>query len=191
MGYRTRDLKGAHVEYFKGISNPVGIKVGPKFEPDELMKLVDTLNPENEKGRITLIHRFGADEIEICLPPIIEAVQKSGHNVLFCSDPMHGNTFATSSGIKTRSFEKIESELESAFKIHREQNSILGGVHLELTGDNVTECLGGAGKLSEPDLERAYKSQVDPRLNYDQAMELAFLIADNMSSNNKMKPFIG
>ncbi|MFT7631025.1 MAG: 3-deoxy-7-phosphoheptulonate synthase [Mariniblastus sp.] len=191
IGYRTRDLKGAHVEYFKGISNPVGIKVGPKFEPDELMKLVDTLNPENEKGRITLIHRFGADEIEICLPPIIEAVQKSGHNVLFCSDPMHGNTFATSSGIKTRSFEKIESELESAFKIHREQNSILGGVHLELTGDNVTECLGGAGKLSEPDLERAYKSQVDPRLNYDQAMELAFLIADNMSSNNKMKPFIG
>jgi 3-deoxy-7-phosphoheptulonate synthase len=183
IGYRTRDINGAHVEYFKGISNPIGIKVGPKFEPAELVELVKVLNPDNEPGRITLIHRFGADDISKCLPPIINAIQESNKKVLFCSDPMHGNTFATNTGIKTRSFEKIASELETAFKIHKEQGSILGGVHLELTGDNVTECIGGAGNLSEPDLERAYKSQVDPRLNYDQAMELAFLIAENMKSN--------
>jgi len=168
----------------KGISNPIGIKVGPKFEPDELIKLIAALNPENEPGRITLIHRFGADNVAACLPPIIDAIQRADQKVLFCSDPMHGNTFSTNSGIKTRSFDKIASELEAAFQIHRQQGSILGGVHLELTGDNVTECIGGSGKLTEPDLERAYKSQVDPRLNYDQAMELAFLVADNMKSNN-------
>ena len=185
IGYRTRDIDGAHVEYFKGISNPIGIKLGPKFEPEELVNLIKVLNPNNEKGRITLSHRFGADDISECLPPIIDAIQESEQKVLFCSDPMHGNTFSTSSGIKTRSFEKISSELVNAFKIHREKDSILGGVHLELTGDNVTECIGGAGNLAEPDLERAYKSQVDPRLNYDQAMELAFLIADNMKSNKR------
>lgn len=180
IGYRTRDINGAHVEYFRGISNPIGIKVGPKFVPDELVQLIDVLNPENEAGRITIIHRFGDEEIAKCLPPIIEAITKSGHQVLYCSDPMHGNTFATNSGIKTRSFDKIASELEQAFAIHASCGTILGGVHLELTGDNVTECIGGAGNLAEPDLERAYKSQVDPRLNYDQAMELAFRIAENM-----------
>lgn len=184
IGYRTRAIDGAHVEYFKGISNPLGIKVGPKFEPDELVELIKVLNPENEAGRITLIHRFGADEVAKCLPPIIEAIQNSELKVLFCSDPMHGNTFSTNSGIKTRSFDKIVDELEIAFRIHQEQGSILGGVHLELTGDNVTECIGGAGQIAEPDLEKAYKSQVDPRLNYEQAMELAFLIADNMKSRN-------
>lgn len=183
LGYRTCDVNGAHVEYFRGLSNPVGIKVGPKFPPEELVRVIKILNPENEPGKITLIHRFGADEIDAKLPPIINAVQENELNVLFCSDPMHGNTFSTNSGIKTRSFEKIASELEQAFRIHGKQGSILGGVHLELTGDNVTECIGGAGKLTEPDLERAYKSQVDPRLNYDQAMELAFMIADNMKSN--------
>ncbi len=186
IGYRTRDINGAHVEYFKGISNPIGIKVGPKFEPDELVELVEVLNPENQPGRITLIHRFGADDVARCLPPIVEAMQNSELKVLYCSDPMHGNTFSTNSGIKTRSFDKIASELELSFNIHRKMGSILGGVHLELTGDNVTECIGGAGKLTEPDLEIAYKSQVDPRLNYDQAMELAFLIADNMKSNKKI-----
>lgn len=185
IGYRTSDLDGAHVEYFRGISNPIGIKVGPKFEPVELVKLIELLNPTNEPGRITLIHRFGAEEIQACLPRIVEAVQEAGLKVLFSSDPMHGNTFSTKSGIKTRSFDKIASELEQAFRIHRDAGSILGGVHLELTGDNVTECIGGAGKLAEPDLERAYKSQVDPRLNYDQAMELAFMIADNMKSNKR------
>ncbi len=185
IGYRTRDINGAHVEYFKGISNPIGIKVGPKFEPAELVELVKVLNPENERGRITLIHRFGADEVSKCLPPIVEAIQEAELKVLFCADPMHGNTFSTNSGIKTRSFEKIASELEQAFQIHGKLGSILGGVHLELTGDDVTECIGGAGNLAEPDLERAYKSSVDPRLNYDQAMELAFSIADNMKINQK------
>lgn len=182
IGYRTREVDGAHVEYFKGIENPIGIKVGPKFPPEEVLELVKTLNPENEEGRITLICRFGAEEVANCLPPLIEAVQNSEHEVLFCSDPMHGNTFSTSTGIKTRSFDKIASELEQSFEIHKKAGSILGGAHLELTGDNVTECIGGAGKISEPDLERAYKSQVDPRLNYDQAMELAFMIADNMKA---------
>ncbi len=185
IGYRTRDLDGAHVEYFRGIANPIGIKVGPKFPPGEVVDLVKTLNPENEPGRITLICRFGADQVADCLPPVIDAMQKSQQKVLFCSDPMHGNTFATNTGIKTRSFDKIASELEQSFDIHHKHGSLLGGVHLELTGDNVTECIGGAGKLAEPDLERAYKSQVDPRLNYDQAMELAFMIADNMKSNQK------
>jgi 3-deoxy-7-phosphoheptulonate synthase len=185
LGYRTSDINGAHVEYFRGLSNPVGIKVGPKFPAEELLEVVKVLNPENEPGKVTLIHRFGADEIEERLPPIIDIIQENGLNVLFCSDPMHGNTFSTNSGIKTRSFDKIASELEKAFLIHGKHGSILGGVHLELTGDNVTECIGGAGKLTEPDLERAYKSQVDPRLNYDQAMELAFMIADNMKANKK------
>lgn len=180
IGYRTRDINGAHVEYFRGISNPVGIKVGPQFDPAELVELIRVLNPENEKGRITLIHRFGDDQIAECLPPIIKAVRNAKANVLYCSDPMHGNTFSTNTGIKTRSFDKIASELDQAFRIHSENESLLGGVHLELTGDQVTECIGGEGNLAEPDLERAYKSQVDPRLNYDQAMELAFRIADNM-----------
>ena len=184
LGYRTRDINGAHVEYFRGISNPIGIKLGPKFQPDELVGLINVLNPENEKGRITLIHRFGVDKIRDCLPPVVEAIRESELSVLFCSDPMHGNTFSTKSGIKTRSFEKIASELELSFRIHAELGSILGGVHLELTGDNVTECLGGSGKLSEPDLKKAYKSTVDPRLNYDQAMEIAFLIAEHMRSEN-------
>jgi len=184
IGYRTKDLDGAHVEYFRGIENPMGIKVGPKFEPTELVDLVKTLNPNNEKGKITLIHRFGADQIKMSLPPIIHAIQENGLNVLFCCDPMHGNTFATSSGIKTRSFDKIASEVEQSFDIHHQEGSILGGVHLELTGDNVTECLGGSGQLTEPDLQKCYKSLVDPRLNYDQAMEIAFLIADRMKANN-------
>ncbi len=184
IGYRTREPDGAHVEYFRGISNPVGIKVGPKFDLHELVELIKVLNPANEKGKITLINRFGADQIGESLPPIIEAIQTDELNVLFCCDPMHGNTFSTKSGIKTRSFEKIASELEQSFQIHHGQGSNLGGVHLELTGDNVTECLGGIGQLGEPDLERAYKSSVDPRLNYDQAMEIAFLIAENMKSTN-------
>lgn len=183
IGDRTRELSGAHVEYFRGISNPFGIKVGPKMDPNELIELINILNPKNERGKITLIHRFGENEIATCLPAIIDSVQQSDVRVLFCSDPMHGNTFSTKSGIKTRNFDSIASELEQAFDIHQKQGSILGGVHLELTGDDVTECVGGAGKLSEPDLTKAYKSLVDPRLNHDQAMELAFMIADNMKKN--------
>ena len=182
LGYRTRDVNGAHVEYLKGICNPVGIKVGPKFDPDELINLIRVLNPEEEEGRITLIHRYGVDEVAEKLPIIIDAIQEAGVNVLHTCDPMHGNTFSTNSGIKTRSFDKIFSELESQFRIHEEKGTILGGVHLELTGDNVTECIGGVSNLGEPDLERAYKSAVDPRLNYDQAMEMAFSIAEQMKT---------
>lgn len=180
IGYRTRNVDGAHVEYFRGIENPIGLKVGPDMDCDELTEIISVLNPDNVPGRMTLIHRMGSGLVEERLPGLIEAVQKKGQTVTWCSDPMHGNTYATESGIKTRNFENIFSELLKSFDIHNQCGSILGGVHLELTGDNVTECVGGAGELSEPDLEKAYKSSVDPRLNYDQAMELAFLIAEKM-----------
>jgi 3-deoxy-7-phosphoheptulonate synthase len=183
IGYRTRDLQGAHVEYFKGISNPIGIKVGPKFEPDELVSLVKVLNPDSEPGKVTLIHRYGDAEVADKLPRILEAITEAELNVLHTCDPMHGNTFSTNSGVKTRSFDQIASEVRQQFKIHRSQGTYLGGIHLELTGDNVTECIGGASQIGEPDLARAYKSAVDPRLNYDQAMELAFLIADELKVN--------
>ncbi len=182
IGNRTRSLDGAHVEYFRGIQNPIGVKIDDLIDEEELVRLIYALNPQNEPGRITLIHRLGADKIDDLLPPLINAVQKAGHRVLWCSDPMHANTFQTKNGTKTRSFDKIFEELQKAFEIHRRCESILGGVHLELTGDNVTECVGGARGLTESDLTRAYKSAVDPRLNYDQAMEIAFLIADQLSS---------
>ncbi len=184
IGYRTADLDGGHVEYFRGIQNPMGIKVGAQTDPAGLIELIQVLNPSNEKGRITLIHRFGADQIQNVLPSIVESVQRAGLNVLFCCDPMHGNTFSTRQGIKTRSFDRIVKELELAFEVHQELNSRLGGVHLELTGDNVTECLGGAAHVSEPDLTKRYTSLVDPRLNYDQAMEIAFVIAERMRKMN-------
>ena len=180
IGYRTRNIDGAHVEYFRGIENPIGLKVGPKMDPQELVALVKVLNSENEPGHVTLIHRLGAKEIETALPPLIEAVEKAKLKVLWCSDPMHGNTYATDAGIKTRDFDQIASELEQAFDIHAKMGTYLGGVHLETSGENVTECIGGPAKLAEPDLKKAYKSAVDPRLNYDQSMELAFLIAGNM-----------
>lgn len=180
IGDRTRDLDGAHVEYFRGIQNPIGLKVGPSMDPEELKKICEILNPGNEPGRLMLIHRFGAERIGEYLPPLIRAVQESGAEVIWCSDPMHGNTFTTSDNIKTRQVQQIEAELLSAFEIHRSEGSILAGAHLELTGDNVTECVGGARGLTERDLSRAYKSQVDPRLNYEQAMELAFMIAEQI-----------
>ena len=184
IGFRTGDINGAHAEYFRGICNPVGVKVGAKSEPDDLVALIKFLNPINEPGKITLIHRFGSKSIADALPPLIKAVRNANLNVLWCSDPMHGNTYSTKSGFKTRNFDEISSEIQQAFLIHRANDSILGGVHLELTGDNVTECIGGVGQLAEPDLERAYKSAVDPRLNYDQTMELAFLIAGEMKSSS-------
>jgi 3-deoxy-7-phosphoheptulonate synthase len=184
IGYRTRDVNGAHVEYFRGISNPVGIKVGPKFEVDELVALIKSLNPNDERGRVTLIHRYGTDEVANRLPLILNAVTEANLRVLHTCDPMHGNTFSTKSGIKTRSFDKIVDEVQQQFKIHRDHGTILGGVHLEMTGDNVTECIGGQSQIGEPDLVKAYKSAVDPRLNYDQAMELAFLIADQLKASH-------
>jgi 3-deoxy-7-phosphoheptulonate synthase len=183
IGDRTRDLDGAHIEYFKGIENPIGVKVGPTMTPGELVDLIDVLHPNDEPGRLTLIHRFGAEKIVDGLPPLIKAVQETGKTVLWCCDPMHGNTESTSNGFKTRSFDNILKELEQAFAIHKSAGSILGGVHFELTGENVTECIGGARGLSEDDLQTAYKSEVDPRLNYEQAMEMALKIAQLMNQD--------
>jgi 3-deoxy-7-phosphoheptulonate synthase len=176
IGMRTADLDGAHVEYFRGIRNPLGIKVGPGITREWLAGLLDRLNPAHEPGRIVLIHRMGEAKIEEKLPPLIRAVQDTGCPVLWISDPMHGNTESTGAGIKTRRFRKIMREMDLAFEIHRDCNSRLGGVHLELTGENVTECTGGARDLSDDDLKRDYKSTVDPRLNYEQSLELAMLI---------------
>jgi 3-deoxy-7-phosphoheptulonate synthase len=176
MGMRTTDLDDAHVEYFRGIRNPIGVKVGPAVEAGQLLALMDRLNPHRELGRLVLIHRMGAAGIATYLPPLIKAVQDSGSPVLWVCDPMHGNTETVASGIKTRRFRNIMSEVEQAFEVHGSLGSRLGGVHLELTGENVTECTGGARDLGETDLERAYKSTVDPRLNYEQALELAMLI---------------
>ncbi len=184
IGNRTRQLDGAHVEYFRGIINPIGIKIDDVIDTDELLKLTELLNPENEAGRITLIHRIGAKKIQDALPRIVESVQKSGQNVLWIADPMHGNTFSAEGGRKTRDFDAILSELRHSFAIHKSCGSKLGGVHLELTGDNVTECVGGPANLKESDLGRAYKTAVDPRLNYDQAMEIAFLIVDELKQSS-------
>lgn len=181
IGDRTRALDGAHVEYFRGIANPIGVKVGPSMSGEELVALVRILNPDNEPGRLTLIHRFGASRIASCLPALVEALQRSGQRALWCCDPMHGNTISTSSGVKTRNFEHILRELDQAFEIHKQLGSRLGGVHFELTGENVTECLGGARGLTEADLARDYRSDVDPRLNSEQALEMALLMAQRMA----------
>jgi 3-deoxy-7-phosphoheptulonate synthase len=177
IGMRTAALDGAHVEFFRGISNPIGIKVGPSMSAEWVQGLIATLNPNNEPGRLVLIHRMGVKDIEKRLPPLIQSVRATGSPVLWICDPMHGNTETASSGLKTRRFENILAELEAAFRIHRESGSWLGGVHFELTGEDVTECTGGARGLTEADLARAYRSQVDPRLNYEQALELAMCIA--------------
>ena len=177
VGERTRQLEGAHIEYLRGIRNPLGVKVGPSASPEELVALLDRLDPEQEPGRITLITRFGAARIAEALPPLIHAVQRAGRQALWSCDPMHGNGETTGGGLKTRSFEAILSELRQAFELHRQHGSFLGGVHIELTGENVTECLGGAEGLSEADLPRAYETGCDPRLNGAQSLELAFLVA--------------
>ncbi|MBU6248553.1 MAG: 3-deoxy-7-phosphoheptulonate synthase class II [Xanthomonadaceae bacterium] len=176
IGMRTAALDGAHVEYFRGIRNPVAVKVGPSVTPDQLLPLMDVLNPDDEPGRLTLVHRMGHAAIAERLPPLLEAVKREGRRVLWVADPMHGNTESTSNGYKTRRFDNIRGELEQAFDIHAAAGTRLGGVHLELTGENVTECMGGARDLSESDLTRAYRSTVDPRLNYEQSLELAMLI---------------
>lgn len=181
IGERTRAVNGAHVELLRGIRNPVGIKVGPQADPDEVVELTRILNPQNEPGRIALIHRLGSGQIETHLPKLIEDVSESGARVLWVCDPMHGNTVSASSGHKTRRFDDVLSELKSAFAVHRQCQSRLGGVHLELTGENVTECLGGSRAITESDLHTAYNTNCDPRLNYEQAMEIAFAIAGEIS----------
>lgn len=182
IGMRTAQAGGAHLEFFRGIANPVAVKVGPALTPASLLELAEILDPHREPGRLTFIHRFGHRKIEEGLPPLIDAVRSAGRTVLWVCDPMHGNTETVGGGIKTRRFEHILSELEQAFDIHQELGSYLGGVHFELTGENVTECIGGARGLTEADLQSAYRSTVDPRLNYEQALEMAFLIARRMAS---------
>ncbi|HEX2164803.1 MAG TPA: 3-deoxy-7-phosphoheptulonate synthase class II [Thermoanaerobaculia bacterium] len=177
IGVRTSEPEGAHVEFFRGVRNPVGVKIGPETDSDRLLRLLDLLHPENEPGRLTLIHRLGAGRVAEHLPRLIETVRRSGRSVLWSCDPMHGNTQSTTRGVKTRRFDKIVAELEESFRIHREMGSWLGGIHIEVTGEDVTECTGGARGLDEDGLARAYRSFVDPRLNYEQALELAMRLA--------------
>ena len=176
IGMRTAAVDGAHVEYLRGVRNPIAIKVGPSVTPDQLLRLIDVLNPEDEAGRLTFIHRMGAAQIAEKLPPLLDAVRRDGRRVLWVCDPMHGNTESTSNGFKTRRFDNVRSEVEQSFDLHAAAGTRLGGVHLELTGEDVTECTGGARELTDVDLERAYRSTVDPRLNYEQSLEIAMCI---------------
>ena len=180
IGERTRGLDGAHVEYFRGLVNPIGVKISQKIDPGELVALIKVLNPGGEPGRLSLIHRMGNSNISDALPRLIVAVRESGGEAMWICDPMHGNTESTSGGLKTRNFDNILGELQQAMDIHRDCGSRLGGVHFELTGDDVTECIGGACGLTESDLATAYTTQVDPRLNAGQALEMAMLIAKKM-----------
>jgi 3-deoxy-7-phosphoheptulonate synthase len=184
LGVRTSDPGGAHVEYFRGIVNPIGIKIGPEMTSQWLGDLLRILDPEKEPGRVTLIHRLGHRRVAKILPGLVECVRSLDHPVVWCCDPMHGNTETTGEGIKTRHFDNILSELEQSFDIHRDCGSYLGGVHFELSGENVTECIGGARGLSEEDLRRSYRSLVDPRLNYEQSLEMALRVARKMAAVN-------
>ena len=177
IGERTRQLDGAHVEFLRGVANPIGVKVSDKIQPDELLALVRTLNPDNEAGRLTLISRMGADRVEAGLPALVEAVAREGLNVVWSCDPMHGNTKSASNGMKTRSFDAVCAEVLSFFKILRQADAHAGGVHLEMTGAHVTECVGGAYHVGEDDLALCYTTQCDPRLNAQQVLELAFALA--------------
>jgi len=180
IGNRTRALDGAHVEYFRGIENPIGVKIDGAIHLDELVELSRLLNPRNVPGKLTFIHRFGASRIEAALPPIVDAIRRADRAVVWMCDPMHGNTVVTDSGVKTRRFSDILDEVRSAFAVHRGLGSFLGGVHFELTGEDVTECIGGARDLTADDLSRAYHSLVDPRLNYEQALEMALQVGAQM-----------
>ncbi|MEO2267647.1 class II 3-deoxy-7-phosphoheptulonate synthase [Pseudoalteromonas pernae] len=178
IGERTRQLDHAHIEFFRGIKNPIGVKVGPGMDPDDLIRLIDAVNPDNIPGRLTLITRMGADVLPEKLPALVRRVQQEGRKVIWSSDPMHGNTEKASSGYKTRSFDNILREISQFFAVHKAEGSYAGGVHLEMTGQHVTECTGGAYGLSDDDLAQRYRTQCDPRLNADQVLELGFLVAD-------------
>jgi len=182
IGDRTRQLDGAHIEFLRGVNNPLGMKVGPNHDVDEILRILDTLNPENERGRMTLITRFGARDIEKHLPPLLREIKASGRNVLWSCDPMHANTFSSDSGHKTRDFENILCELRCFFEIHWSEGTVPGGVHFELTGDDVTECIGGARHISDDQLGLRYLTTCDPRLNAEQSLEMAFQIAEMIRS---------
>jgi 3-deoxy-7-phosphoheptulonate synthase len=187
IGDRTRQPDHAHVEYCRGIANPIGLKCGPSLEPDGLLRLIDILNPQNEPGRLTLICRFGSDKVEKHLPGMIRAVAKAGKRVIWSCDPMHGNTVTASTGHKTRPFQRVKDEVEHFFDIHRAEGTHAGGVHLEMTGQNVTECTGGAVQIVESDLARSYETLCDPRLNAEQSLELSFLIAERLKLERESK----
>jgi len=189
IGERTRQLDGAHLEYAKGLSNPIGVKCGPTMQPDDLLRLIDALNPDNEAGRLVLITRMGADIVREKLPALARAVTQGGRKVVWSSDPMHGNTVKTESGYKTREFEKVLNELEGFMDVLYAEGAYPGGVHFEMTGSNVTECVGGANAVTEADLSSRYHTHCDPRLNADQALDMAFRIAEALKrvrSNNKI-----
>jgi len=188
IGDRTRQLGGAHVEYARGIRNPIGLKCGPSLAADDLIRLIDALNPADEAGRLTLITRFGADKVEAQLPQLIRAVKREGRKVLWVCDPMHGNTIKASTGYKTRPTERIVSEIRSFFAVHRGEGTYAGGVHLEMTGKNVTECTGGARALNDHDLRDRYHTYCDPRLNAEQAIEIAFLVAGLLKEERLLQP---
>lgn len=178
IGERTRQMDGAHVDFASKVRNPIGVKLGPKTTVDDALALIDKLDPQREPGRLTFITRMGASKIREILPPLVEGVTKSGAQVLWVCDPMHGNTFETSNGYKTRQFEDVLDEVRGFFEVHKKLGTHPGGIHIELTGDDVTECLGGGNQISEKDLESRYETACDPRLNHSQSLELAFLVAE-------------
>ncbi|MFQ3594868.1 MAG: 3-deoxy-7-phosphoheptulonate synthase class II [Sphingomonadaceae bacterium] len=188
IGDRTRFEGSAHVEFLRGVLNPIGLKCGPSLRADELLRLIDTLNPANEPGRLTLITRFGADKVEAHLPALVRAVQREGRQVIWSCDPMHGNTIKSASGYKTRPFERILAEVRQVFAVHRAEGSTMGGIHIEMTGQNVTECTGGAVAVTDEALADRYHTHCDPRLNASQALELAFLLAEELAEVRKGRP---
>jgi 3-deoxy-7-phosphoheptulonate synthase len=188
IGDRTRQPEGAHVEFLRGVKNPLGLKCGPSLDPAELLRLIDLLNPENEAGRLTLIARMGAEKVEAKLPALIRAVAREGRKVVWCCDPMHGNTMTSSTGYKTRSVDRILAEVKGFFAVHEAEGSYAGGVHFEMTGQDVTECIGGAQAITETSLGNRYHTHCDPRLNASQALELAFLIAEALKKKRAQEP---
>ena len=188
IGDRTRQPDHGHVEYFRGIKNPIGLKCGPSLNPDGLLRLIDMLNPDNEAGRLTLICRFGADKVAEHLPGLIRAVEREGRTVVWSCDAMHGNTIKASSGYKTRPFDRIMGEIRTFFEVHQAEGTYAGGVHLEMTGKNVTECTGGARAISDADLHDRYHTYCDPRLNAEQAIEVAFMVAELLKQERDLRP---
>lgn len=183
IGERTRQLEGAHIDFAKKVKNPIGVKLGPKTTIDEMLELMEVLNPDEEPGRLTFITRMGAKNIRAVLPPLVDAVKKSGRSVLWVCDPMHGNTYESPTGFKTRSFDEVLDEVKGFFEVHLAKGTHPGGIHIELTGDDVTECVGGAAEISHDDLASRYETACDPRLNHTQSLELAFLVAEMLRDN--------
>jgi 3-deoxy-7-phosphoheptulonate synthase len=188
LGDRTRNLDGAHVEYARGVANPLGVKAGPSLPPDDLLRLCDALDPRNEPGRLTVIARMGHDKVGRHLPQLVRAVQREGRHVVWACDPMHGNTVASSSGLKTRPFDRIMAEIEGFFAVHRAEGTHPGGLHVEMTGQNVTECTGGTGAVTDDALRTRYRTHCDPRLNAEQSLEVAFLLAESLKATRRAAP---